>query len=1697
MIQSYQVYFLKYCFLNNTVIQLFLELQKTILDLVDDLDCPESLKAYLSILSAEYQPIDQMITRFVTLCNKSASIKPFVEIDYPTFNADATLTSSCDSHLLRLVHSVREVHLENNQTSPFTDSSQLVPLNYVDFQPWNQKGFTLSSWIQLKVSQKDKIEMQTPEDDEEEDLTSKSCVHVLSAGSEKLMVSIYINQDKTFSVKIHKPNQNLSESKLKKKPKVSSVTSESKVKDIKEELNKENVDKSNIFGIGLATLNDTDAPNIHTRGFIRNSINRIMSTATPSTSTKMKTTKITVKSKKSKLKLNRWTHVCFSIRNTDTEILILITADGMEQELIEIPIENITDIEKTEKLQILCIGSQQPISNDGAVIKYSISNVMLFKMAFDSPNLIAHLFALGPDCDSFISCETSQIVTLLSSLDLSKTPVNKSFAKIGSDEYLLKLKSSVLVVYSANCTNTAIGFKKSDKEFGKPLGMIVLGKIPKSANVASIYRSIVLSGGLSTLIFLFARTVELTNVPETQAKALYILLKMAYSNNHLFAEFEQKKFFNLIAHVFKNSDCYRGSEMLKSILDVIYGNTLINRKTINHEYQINEHSNLNIQSPGLLLMLLENFSIFVPENRKEIPTLDLLFKSLLVVVREKHPYRDLNRQCLVDHNFLEKLLNFCKIYLSNSSNAIEITKVTAQAITELIKMLIKDSPNLWTLSEMIKLLLLMHHPSESFVTHDRSKFYFILSGIKPTKQNKLNLSINPINQIFSTKIRGKNSVVVPTSPTVPISPRSPKTPDEVKTKSTTNILVSQMKNIKIKQLDELNENDSKMIEKALTSPVIKQIMKKQAATPIKISVRRLSFHRKSVFARNSTPTKKKVFIDTDEVDLELNKLFESLLLANDASANLNNLSVKSIILPGVENSNNGNVYLQENLFAIMSENILTMDDLNAAKMLLLEEEYMKIEMLIMFANHHDPNVRASIIKLIRIITSRQLPEVIALYYKNNYWMHLANQLSASPINMNMAQACADWIGNGNDILNGSTSDMKIVIPEKAALGLMVAMLPMAYDPMIITYITKFLKIIVSYNNEYFHYMVDHGLTVAIVKSLMKISSQQDKSKDCIYNLMEAVAYKSLSTTGSIQVLWDLLYGMNFAEKSKLEVTKECHISLLTFLLKSCLAPQPRKPSTTRKTFTINGSMCSLPTSEIKTRFNLIYDRAVQYVTSWESVDDLLCNEVQFVEYLMSLTFSGFSQGSSLFLFFLSPPTPVALKLYIIRELSLLDGNYLPSGCDPKMIKGLGILLLQSGIELDSENRKLVEAFCRGTMDSNNWNTTQALQKVEHMKFTSQKDQNSHVDKSIYKHESFVQNCIDGAMKLTRDVIDIQNKERRSLMNYMKKTQDMDYYREWYELIQRMTHEEAPWYNSMLTPSSWELDDTEGPGRSRIRLKRCTLDIEKRFFGDQFQQKAEYQHRKPLLSYLLSSKETEKYSIRDQIIYTFNAKHLTLEEGINGEVIVTDWQFIFLANEDTYNNSIICNIKDIQEIWERSYQHKEIGLEFFLSSQKTFFLILDTNYDRDVIKKFFSDKTQDKNDTFKFESLTESWNEGSLTNYEYLIELNKLSGRTYNDLMQYPVFPWILADYENSTLDLEKQETFRKFNKTISIQHTEMEEHFTTNYNYLEQSMMENPSAIMKPYHYSSHYSNSGSVLHFLVRVPPFTSQFLIYQGIHY
>lgn len=75
------------------------------------------------------------------------------------------------------------------------------------------------------------------------------------------------------------------------------------------------------------------------------------------------------------------------------------------------------------------------------------------------------------------------------------------------------------------------------------------------------------------------------------------------------------------------------------------------------------------------------------------------------------------------------------------------------------------------------------------------------------------------------------------------------------------------------------------------------------------------------------------------------------------------------------------------------------------------------------------------------------------------------------------------------------------------------------------------------------------------------------------------------------------------------------------------------------------------------------------------------------------------------------------------------------------------------------------------------------------------------------------------------------------------------------------------------------------------------------------------------------------------------------------------------------------------------------------------------------------------------SFSKRWQSGEITNFQYLMHLNTLAGRGYSDLTQYPVFPWVLADYESDVLDLRNPQTFRRLDKPMGCQTEEGEEEF--------------------------------------------------------
>ncbi|KAG9264625.1 neurobeachin isoform X6 [Astyanax mexicanus] len=124
--------------------------------------------------------------------------------------------------------------------------------------------------------------------------------------------------------------------------------------------------------------------------------------------------------------------------------------------------------------------------------------------------------------------------------------------------------------------------------------------------------------------------------------------------------------------------------------------------------------------------------------------------------------------------------------------------------------------------------------------------------------------------------------------------------------------------------------------------------------------------------------------------------------------------------------------------------------------------------------------------------------------------------------------------------------------------------------------------------------------------------------------------------------------------------------------------------------------------------------------------------------------------------------------------------------------------------------------------------------------------------------------------------------------------------------------------------------------------------------------------------------------------------------------------------------------------------------------------------------------------FKSSNMTQRWQRREISNFEYLMFLNTIAGRTYNDLNQYPVFPWVLTNYESEELDLTVPGNFRDLSKPIGSLNPKRAVFYAESYESWDE---ETP-----PCHYTTHYSTADSTLHWLVRIEPFTTFFLNTNG---
>lgn len=197
----------------------------------------------------------------------------------------------------------------------------------------------------------------------------------------------------------------------------------------------------------------------------------------------------------------------------------------------------------------------------------------------------------------------------------------------------------------------------------------------------------------------------------------------------------------------------------------------------------------------------------------------------------------------------------------------------------------------------------------------------------------------------------------------------------------------------------------------------------------------------------------------------------------------------------------------------------------------------------------------------------------------------------------------------------------------------------------------------------------------------------------------------------------------------------------------------------------------------------------------------------------------------------------------------------------------------------------------------------------------------------------------------------------------------------------------------------------------------------------------------------------------------------------GHVCITD-KCLYFQPLNGYPKPVLqIKLEDIRRIYKRRHGLMPLGLEVFCTENdlcSDIYLKFYKSQDRDELYFYIARYLENHVTEHTAESYMLQWQKGHITNNQYLLHLNNLADRSCNDLSQYPVFPWIIADYTSSDLDLLNASTFRDLGKPIGALHKDRLDRLLARYEEMPEPK----------FMYGSHYSSPGYVLFYLVRVAP-------------
>jgi hypothetical protein len=116
-----------------------------------------------------------------------------------------------------------------------------------------------------------------------------------------------------------------------------------------------------------------------------------------------------------------------------------------------------------------------------------------------------------------------------------------------------------------------------------------------------------------------------------------------------------------------------------------------------------------------------------------------------------------------------------------------------------------------------------------------------------------------------------------------------------------------------------------------------------------------------------------------------------------------------------------------------------------------------------------------------------------------------------------------------------------------------------------------------------------------------------------------------------------------------------------------------------------------------------------------------------------------------------------------------------------------------------------------------------------------------------------------------------------------------------------------------------------------------------------------------------------------------------------------------------------------------------------------------------------------------DGFTARWMKNRISNLEYLLAINKSSGRSVLDCSRYSLMPWCIQSYESETINLTDSSYFRDLSKPLGIM---IKNDRASNYEEQYMSMCKDGDPF--PFNFGTYISNCTTPLYYLMRLQPIT-----------